>query len=317
MCSVSPGSGIFRFSPRLGRRSSRRGFILISVLLLSVIFISCATVFAWFSRLQIKNTSREKISLENRSMAQVLTSAIIQALKANTMVKYDSPNLEWFKPFLFPAGDLGIWVVQVTPLDDKIPIRNLFLPDGNTQRNELKKTWEDLWVKLGQRDLMYAALDFMDKDTKPRMGGAEREHYINRPPLDMSEFLLVEGMTPELLYGKPNQPGLADYCTLWSGGKLNLNVASIQVMAILPGLDETLADKIAEYREQNALKGTADLRNIPGFPPRAITTLMNLAAFNSQYFSIRIESLEDGGGGTSFKIVIDKTAGQVVRWEEI
>jgi type II secretory pathway component PulK len=309
MCSVSRGN------------SSRRGFILVSVLLLGVVFISCATAFAWFSRLQIKSALREKISLENRSMAQVLTSSIISGLKSNTLVAYDSPRLPWFRPFFFPAGDLGTWVVQITPLDDKIPVRNLFLPDGNTLRNELRKTWEDLWVKLGKRELIYATLDFMDKDQRPRMGGAERKHYINRYPLDMSEFLILEEMTPELLYGSENehgrQAGLTDYCTLWSGGKINLNVASPQVMAILPGLDGILAAKIEDRREREALKNTADLRSIPGFPPRAMTTLMNLAAFSSQYFAIRIEILEDTGGGTSFNIVVDKTAGRVARWEEI
>jgi hypothetical protein len=290
-------------------------------LLLGVVFISCATAFAWFTRLQIKSALREKASIENRSMAQVLTSSIVSGLQSNTMVTYDSPRLPWFKPFFFPAGDLGTWVVQVVPLDDKIPVRNLFLPDGNTLRNELRKTWEDLWVKLGRRELIYSALDFMDRDKRPRMGGAEREHYINRYPLDMSEFLILEEMTPELLYGGENekgrQPGLADYCTLWSGGRINLNVAPPQVMAILPGLDETLAAKIADHRDREALRNTSDLRKIPGFPPKAITTLMNLAAFNSRYFAIRVELLEDAGGGTSFSIIVDKTAGRVVRWEEI
>jgi hypothetical protein len=298
--------------------------VLISVLLLGVVFISCATAFAWFTRLQIKSALREKVSLENRSLARVLTSSIIRGLQSNTFVNYDSPRLEWFRPFFFPAADLGTWVVQVVPLDDKIPVRNLFLPDGNTLRNELRKPWEDLWIKLGKRELIYSTLDFMDKDKRPRMGGAEREHYINRPLLDMSEFLLIEEVTPELLYGSESggqggkrQMGLTDYCTLWSGGKINLNVAPVQVMAILPGLDDMLAAKIADYRDRTPLKGTADLRSIPGFPPRAITTLMNLAAFNSRYFEVRIELLEDTGGGTSFTIVVDKTTGRVSRWEEI
>ncbi|MDR3231665.1 MAG: general secretion pathway protein GspK [Synergistaceae bacterium] len=310
-------------------RSRRRsGFILVSVMLLGVVFISCATAFAWFTRLQIKSTLRERVSLENRSLAQVLTSSIIKGLQANTFVKYDWPRLEWFRPFFFPAADLGTWVVQIVPLDDRIPVGNLFLPDGNTLRNELRQPWEDLWIRLGRRELIYTTLDFMDKDKRPRMGGAEREHYINRPPLDMSEFLILQEMTPELLYGSESggntvgtrggkQPGLADYCTLWSGGKINLNVAPAQVMAILPGLDETLAAKIVDYREREPIKDTADLRQIPGFPPRAITTLMNLAAFNSRYFAVRIELLEDTGGGTSFNIVVDKTSGKVSRWEEI
>ncbi|MDR1621550.1 MAG: general secretion pathway protein GspK [Synergistaceae bacterium] len=295
----------------------RRGFVLVSVLLLGVVFISCATSFAWFARLQIKSALREKASLANRSMAQVLTSSIIAGIKSNTIVKYDSPLLEWFKPFFFPAGDLGMWVVQVVPLDDKIPIRSLFLPDNNTLRNELRKPWEDMWLKLEGRDLVYRVLDFLDKDAKPRMGGAEHESYVNRPLLDLSELLIMEEMTPELLYGGAGKTGVADYCTLWSSGKINLNVAPVQVMEILPGLDKTLAEKIVDYRERDPLRRTADLRQIPGFPAKSVTTLMNLADFSSRYFMIKIELLEDTGGGTSFSVVIDKTAGKVVRWEEI
>jgi DNA uptake protein ComE-like DNA-binding protein len=303
------------FSVSLSKR--RRGFVLVSVLLLGVVFISCAASFAWFARLQIKNALREKVSLANRSMAQVVTLSIVAGIKSNTMVKYDSPLLEWFKPFFFPAGDLGLWVVQIVPLDDKIPIRNLFLPDNNTLRNELRKPWEDMWLKLEGRDLVYRVLDFLDKNAKPRMGGAEHESYVNRPLLDLSELLILEEMTPELLYGSAEKPGVADYCTLWSGGKINLNVAPVQVMEILPGLDRTLAEKIVDYREREPLKRTADLRKIPGFPAKTVTNLMNLADFSSRYFMIKIELLEDTGGGSSFSVVFDKTSGTVVRWEEL
>jgi hypothetical protein len=259
---------------------------------------------------------REKASLENRSMAQVLTRSIILGIKSNTLFSYDSPLLPWFKPFFVPVGD-AVWVVQITPLNDKIPVRSVFLPDGNTLRNELRRVLENLWEKLEKREMNAPFLDFMDKDAKPRMGGAERETHINRYPVDISEFLILEGITPDLLYGTPENIGLADYCTLWSDGKINLNVAPVHVLEILPGLDKTLAEKIVETREREPLKKMADLRGIPGFPSRVVTNLTNLADFQSQYFMIKIEALEDLGGGTSFNIIFDKSAGQVVRWEEI
>jgi len=267
--------------------------------------------------MQIKNAVREEISLANRSMAQVLTQAIVNGMNANTRIKYDSPLLEWFKPFFFPAGDLGTWVVQVIPLDDKIPLRNLFLPDGSTLRNELRKPWEDMWGKLSHRELTYIILDFFGKSTKPRMGGAQRETHINRPPLDISELLILEEMTPEILYGTQETLGVTDYCTLWCGEKINLNVAPIHVMEILPGLDRLLAEKIVDHRRQKALTSMSDLREIPGFPSKSQATLTNIADFGSQYFMIKIEMLEDNGGGTSFSIVFNKTSGTIVRWEEI
>jgi hypothetical protein len=283
---------------------------------MGVILISCAASFAWFTRLQIRSALREKVSLENRSMAQVLTQAIILGIKSNTLFEYDSPLLPWYKPFFVPVGET-MWVVQITPLNDKIPIRSVFLPDGTTLRNELRRVMENLWEKLEKREMNAVLLDFMDRDAKPRMGGSERETHINRYPVDISELLILEGITPELLYGTPEKIGLADYCTLWSDGKINLNVAPAHVLEILPGLDKTLSEKIMEFRAKEPLKKIADLRGIPGFPSRVVTTLTSLVDFKSQYFMITIEMLEDLGGGSSFNIIFDKNAGQIVRWEEI
>ena len=314
-----PCKGVFRRAFFRGGkrfcRGSRGGFILVSVLLMGVVLISCATSFAWFTRLQIKNALREKVSLENRSMAQVLTQSIISGIKSDTLFSYDSLLLPWFKPFFIPVGET-MWVVQVVPLNDKIPVRSVFLPDGNTLRNELRRVWENLWENLEKREMNALLLDFMDKDARPRVGGAERETHINRYPVDISEFLILEGITPELLYGTQEENGIADYCTLWSDGKINLNVAPLHVLEILPGLDRTLAEKIVESREREPLKKIADLRDIPGFPSRVVTNLTNLADFRSQYFMIKIEMLEDLGGGTGFNIIFDKSAGQIVRWEE-
>ncbi|GHS94745.1 hypothetical protein AGMMS50276_08130 [Synergistales bacterium] len=320
MFSVFPSKYIF------GRERARGGFILLSVLLLSVVLISCATAFAWFARAQIRSVLREKASLENRTMAQVVSKSIISGIKSITLTNYDSLLLPWFKPFFIPVENT-LWAVQLVPLDDKIPIRNIFLPDNNTIRNELRPSWESMWIKLDARELSDVVLDFMDKDTRARRGGNELETHIQRYPLDMSEFLILEGMTPDILYGKIGKaglgsanepmPGFADYCTLWSGGKINLNVAPIHVMEILPGMDSALAEKIAERREAEPLKSMTDLRSISGFPSRTATVLMNLASFSSRYFMIKIEMLEDKGGGSGYSVIFDKNSGQVVRWEEI
>ena len=149
------------------------------------------------------------------------------------------------------------------------------------------------------------------------MGGMQRETHINRPPLDISELLILEEITPEILFGTTEIRGVADYCTLWSEGKINLNVAPVHVMEILPGMDRLLAEKIEDYRERFPLTEMNDLSRIPGFPPRTRAALMNVIGFASRYFMIKIEALEEGGGVTSFSVVFDNAAGEIVRWEEI
>lgn len=295
----------------------RGGFVLVSVLMLGVLLISCATAFTWFVRLQVRSVLRERVALTNRSMAQVLSRAVINAIaEVSGRTSADSPTQAWFKPLTFPTDDLGTWRVQVTPLDDRFPIRNLFLPDGNTLRMELRDLWEDLWEALGHRELAVPVLDFLDKNDTGRVGGVERESFINRAPLDMSEFLMMGEMTEGILYGEEGRPGLEDFCTIWSDGRINLNVAPVRVLELLPGLDRTRARQLAEYRRENALGSMADVQAMPGFSARTSMQLTNLAVFKSRYFALHIEFLDTSAGGTAFDIIFDRTARKVVRWEE-
>ena len=291
----------------------RKGFVLISVLMLGVLLISCATAFSWFVRQQVKTVSRERINLESRSMAYVLVNAMVKVLaEMSSHVGYDSPTQRWYQPFVLPIENMGIWVVQITPLDDKIPIRSLFLPDGNTLRRELADAWQAMWEELGHRELEQVVLDFMDKNNRPRVGGIERDEYLNRPPYDMSELLMLShDISPELL------SEIEDYCTVYSDGRINLNVAPVHVMELLPGLDTgQIAQSIANARREKPLETLQDIQNIPGATPRVSTQLTNIAAFKSRYFQVRIDCLSDNEGGTSYNIVFDRTTRQIVKWEE-
>ena len=292
--------------------------MLVSVLMLGVLLISCATAFTWFVRLQVRSVLKERVALTNRSMAQVMAGSIIDAITAiSGKTGADSPVQRWFRPFLFPADNLGLWAVKVTPLDDKFPIRNIFLPDGNTLRQELRIPWEEMWDALGHRELAVPVLDFMDRNGRGRVGGGEKDGYMNRTPLDLSELLLMEEITPEILQGVGGQPGLADYCTIWSEGKININVAPLPVLKLLPCLEGGQAERIAEYRREHALGSLQDVQAIPGLTARTSTRLTNLAGFKSRYFALRVEFLDDSPGGTAFNIIFDRTTKSVVHWEEL
>ncbi len=300
-------------SHRHKHKHKRKGFVLISVLMLGVLLISCATAFSWFVRQQVKTVSRERVNLAYRSMAHVVVNAMMNVLAAlSSHVGYDSPTQRWYQPFVLSVEDMGIWVVKITPLDDKIPIRNLFLPDGNTLRNELSDVWQSMWEELGHRELEQIVLDFMDKNTRPRVGGIERDEYLNRPPYDMSELLMLShDMDPALL------SELEDYCTVYSEGRINLNVAPVHVMELLPGLDTgQIAQSIANARTEKALETLQDIQNIPGATPRVSTQLTNIAAFKSRYFQVKIDCMSDHEGGTSYNIVFDRTTKQILKWEE-
>ncbi len=296
------------------KNKNRKGFVLVSVLMLGVLLISCATAFSWFVRLQARGIGRERDALSSRSMAQVFANVIVKTM-ADMAGRYNADSLRqrWFQPFVIPMEDLGIWIIQIKPLDDKIPLRNLFLPDGNTLRREFSTVWDDLWDKLKNREAGTLVLDFLDKNTRPRVGSAERDNFINRGLYDMSELLILsQDIEEEALYS------LEDYGTIWSDGKINLNVAPQEVLELLPGLDTGLAERLIREREERTFESLKDLQTLPGASPRTSTQLTNLAAFKSRYFEIQIQCMNyQGEGGNSFSIIFDRTDRKIVKWEEI
>ena len=301
-------------------RSHKRGFVLISVLMLGVLLISCATSFSWFVRMQVRGVFRERDNLSRRTMASVLVNSVMILISEVTArVNYDSPTQKWYQPFVFNVPDMGMWVVQVTPLDDKIPLRNLFLPDGNTMRREFSEVWREMWDKLKHRELEQLTLDFMDKNNRPRVGSKEEKYFLNRPPYDLSELLVMSNdIDIDILYGSGSNFGLSDYCTIYSDGKINLNVAPVHVMELLPGLDVGgLAQSVEEYRRENAIENLRDLQKIPGASARTSNRLTNLVAFKSRYFNIKLEYLSDNEGTASYTVIYDRITKKMVRWEEL
>lgn len=301
--------------------SRKKGFVLVSVLMLGVILISCATAFTWFVRIQVRTVGNERLNISSRSMAHVLTNSVMNLLyEMSQHLGYDSPLQRWYKPFVLSLGDeLGIWVLQITPLDDKIPLRNLFLPDGNTLRREFTDVLSAMWDKLDHRELESLLLDFLDRNNKARVGSKEEEYFINRSPYDISELLILSRDIPaEIVYGSGGRMGIDDYCTIYSDGMINLNVAPLHVMELLPGLDTGLATRVAQSRNDEPLQSLDDIQKIPGASGRTATLLTNIAGFKSRYFMLKIQGLsENGEGGTSFRIIFDRNTRQIVRWEEI
>ena len=147
----------------------------------------------------------------------------------------------------------------------------------------------------------------------------ENDNFLNRGPYDISELLVLSGdVTSELLYGSEGQRGFADYCTVFSDGQINLNVAPLHVLELLPGLDTAgLAARIEQDRKENPLTSFQDVQKLPGASPRTSTLLTNIATFKSRYFMMNIQCISsEGEDGTSFSIIFDRTIRRVVRWEE-
>jgi general secretion pathway protein K len=158
----------------------------------------------------------------------------------------------------------------------------------------LEKAMRLVGVDAGEAAGIAAAIvDWIDTDENT-VGGAESSYYQsldppyyakNRPVDDLTELLLVRGVTPEIYWGRlatnhapgvfqsrlgrfspglPSAPpaagaGLQEIFTPLSNGKININTASATVLQMIPFVDEVIAAKIIELRAgPDGAEGTED-----------------------------------------------------------
>jgi len=157
-------------------------------------------------------------------------------------------------------------------------------------------------------------LDSGDDDAITGLNGAESGYYQDLDPgypcknglfSDISELLLVKGITPEHYYGTKEAPGMSEYMTVYGiknagnnkftfKGKININTAKLPVLiALMPEGYKDLAPMIDEYRKEtsgteyiHALSSPTWYKNVPGCSDIKIDS--NIITTSSDVF--RIES---------------------------
>ena len=189
------------------------GFILVSVMIASATLLTAATAFAWFARTEARaEAARERI-YRFRNAAQIAVNIMSRRI-AEDRNGCDGPTESLYDPYEHVKLEIGDYTaeVQVRPLNDKIPISGLLLPDGVTPRSEYETAWENVWEALELPRLAWEVVDFIDADTDQRLGGAERETNINRMISDLSELRAMPEITEGVLWGTEEIPGgLARY----------------------------------------------------------------------------------------------------------
>lgn len=179
-------------------------------------------------------------------------------------------------------------------------------------------------------------LDWRDFDEDPHFSGAESEDYIanpnpgfapymakNGPIDDISELLLIRGLTEEMYFGPAGRGraqrefespsfgsahpvevtggvGLIDLFTPISAGTLNINTAAAAALQLIPGVDASLAQAIIATRAGlDGVEGTEDdvpfrtpgeLINVPGMNPQFIQGLQGILAVRSMTFEAVVEA---------------------------
>jgi general secretion pathway protein K len=196
--------------------------------------------------------------------------------------------------------------------------------------------------------IVNSILDWIDVDDQTRPEGAETDYYQNlRPPYaakngpidDISELLLIRGITPEIYYGPsaadyqpgyfnpqgsrfgqgaappPIPVGLTNLFTPLSDGKININTAPPEVLQLIPGVDSLIAEAIVSGRQGEPDPGApgmlgpyrnvGDVRRMPNVPVGIINQLQQYCDVRSRTFQVQVDA-EVGGYPRTFYAVLGR-----------
>ena len=197
-------------------------------------------------------------------------------------------------------------------------------------------------------------LDWIDQDDSTHVGGTESDYYQsldppyfakNQPMDDLSELLLVRGVTPEIYWGgvatnhsmaafqaRRNQlgavpalvtynVGLHDLFTPISNGRININTASQTTLQMIPYVDDAIAAKIIEFRAGlDGAQGTED--DMPagmagvtvenallsaGMSRQAVTFAARYCTTRSSTFEVEVDA-EVAGYHRKFYAILGRTS---------
>ncbi len=185
----------------------------------------------------------------------------------------------------YPVGD-GTVSIKIIDLERKV---NINTANATTIQQALTLMGVDASDISVVSD---SILDWIGPAGPPRVAGAESDYYQglavpyyakNAPIDDLSELLLVKGVTPEMYWGSnatnhtpsvfqhklglgtapgqaPDYPfGLVEIFTPFSSGKININTADVNVLQMIPGVNATMADAIVKQRAgPDGVDGTED-----------------------------------------------------------
>lgn len=346
--------GAMRVCPRRpgrGRRGSESGIALILVLGAIIVLTSVVAGFTYSMKMEARLAQNYQSDSEMHWMARsgVELARYILAQELNTPSGRiaDSLNQKW-------AGGVGLITNDVlagVSLKDNLLGRGRFSIEIIDQERRFNINSADRFILQHTLDLMGVSaseqgtiidsiLDWRDLDNDPAINGAESDDFYLRqtPPYfakngpidDLSELLLVKGMTPELFWGSGStnvvrdpeavegpgrrrrigeQPyltfGFNDLFCAVSAPQVNVNTCSSDTLQ-LAGLDPLTAQFVLEARRgPDGQDGTED--DMPFASPAQIPLPADDPQFRAQlqqYFTTR---------STTFEVIVTCEIGGYIR----
>jgi general secretion pathway protein K len=330
---------------RLCRARAGQGFALLVVMVVILVLGILAAGFAYSMKIETRlarNVSYEADLLWlGRSGVELARYVLGQQLTIPFEGNFDALNQKWaggpggtndqLADISLQHNELGPgrFSVRLVDLERKVNL-------NFANRPMLERAFELMGFNtLDVASVVDAIEDWRDRDPDPRLNGAESDYYLGLKPRylakdgpfdDLSELLLVRGVTPELYWGatggasvpaplaprslslsglgwndQPGPPpfGLADVFNTLGRLQVNINTASATVLQLLPGVDEDMALSIIQLRAgPDGADGTEDdtpfhnageLVNVRGMPPQFVQQLQRYCGVRSFTFEAHVD----------------------------
>ena len=300
---------------------NNRGIALLITISVTTILVATALEYNRRARFEVLSTAsvRDQMTLSYMASSGV-HAAMALLIKDKAESNFDSLQEDWANPekideilqeIPFDNGKLS---VVITDELAKIQVNALVMFPDSSQFNESQvMIWERILNVIGNEDdlqndstptaIVNSVKDWLDSgddDATTGLSGAESSYYgeqdppyksRNAPIADLSELLLIKGITPQLYYGTKDAPGLANYMTVhglavgagtsfnWPG-RININTADVPVLAALLGSEnQDLAQVVYDYRQELAAeKDVHDFSSLQWYKNIAVLVLQEMHA---------------------------------------
>lgn len=331
--------------------------VMISILVLSALAAGFAYSMKVETKLARNANSEAELEWLGRSGVEYARWVLANSL-LNPMEPYDSLDQPWatgtgfLGPTNAPIGEVqktftlgrGTVTWSITDLESKFNINS---PEPVLQPI-LQQALTLMQVPPGEATpVVNSILDWIDQDDRTHPEGAESQYYEsldppylakNGPIDDLSELLLIRGVTPPIYYGLSAtnfQPsyytqnrnffrgrndsvpsitvGLTNLFTPLSDGRININTASAEVLQLLPGVDDLIAEAIISGRSgapdpaapgmMGPYRNVGEVSRMPNVPREIVAQLGQYCDVRSKTFQVRVDADVGGYKRTFFAIL--------------
>lgn len=324
-------------------RPATQGIAIIMVMVVVFVLTILVGGFAYSMKIEMRlaqnHGSETELEWLGRSGVELARYVLAQQMMIPGQ-RFDALNQKW-------AGGIGVTNESLMDISlDDVPLGSgvfsVKIIDQERKLNVnlatdviLKQATTLIGVDAAESStIVDSILDWVDRDEDPHLSGTESDYYLtlsppyyakNGPIDDITELLLVNGVTPELFWGpsgtnrsapvqslySPNRElgrvgqvsypvGFYDLFSTLSGRQININTASAIVLQLIPMIDENMANSIIMARagpdgvegneDDMPFRHAAELRNVPGVDQRLLSDAAKFFTVNSGTFEVQVDA---------------------------